>query len=130
MKTYSQQTIDDVIEAHKKNRNSPFKTATQTGLSIQDVFAIVDAHAEQVVAQRERFGGRGRPELEPFTVARRRAGDRTWDNNDPDIAKARADYEAGTHEMATGRDGDWLILYSIPRKRRELHREGYFQPEQ
>src|SRR5690606_36861682 len=35
------------------------------------------------------------------------------------IAKARRDYEAGTHEMVQGKDPrGWYVLFSIPRKKK------------
>jgi len=45
--------------------------------------------------------------------------DGSWAISDQDkIDKAREHYEAGTHEMVTGRDRDWFVLFSIPRKKR------------
>ena len=53
-----------------------------------------------------------------FIVAIRHC-DGPWLNEDQKgISKARDDYEAGTHEMCTGRQGDWFILFSVPRKKR------------
>jgi hypothetical protein len=75
----------------------------------------------------EQYGGYGRPELREFLVGRKRAHE-VWDNNDPVIAQARAHYELGTCDMCTGRDGDWLLLYSIPNKKLKP-RPDYFQPE-
>lgn len=33
------------------------------------------------------------------------------------IVRARRKYDAGTHYMATGRDGNWIILYSWKRRK-------------
>lgn len=38
--------------------------------------------------------------------------------SDLKIEDARNKYEAGTHEMLTARDGDWFILYCVPRTTR------------
>ncbi len=122
------QIENEILITHQKTR-SPFKTATIVGVDVQDVFAVLKKHEQSVGIGAERFGGKGRPELEPFTVARRRANETGWDNSEPAIAQARADYAAGTHEMATGRDGGWLILYTIPRRRVDTTRADYFQPE-
>lgn len=129
MAKFSEEVVKDVLATYKQTRNSPFKTARKCGIDVADVFAIIDDNQERLKSATEHNGGKGRPELINFAVARRRADDRQWDNKDEAIVKARADYEAGTHEMATGRDGQWLILYSIPRRRREPNRDGYFLPE-
>ena len=62
-------------------------------------------------------------ELEKYKVAEIRAG-MAWAST-PAILKAKHDYDAGLTEMCTGRDGDVLILYSIPRKTR-ARRTPYF----
>jgi hypothetical protein len=120
----------EVIRIYQQTRRSPFKTARQVGVPVQDVFDIVARNKEQLESSGERFGGEGRPDIKPYTVARRRVAERGWDNSLPEIIQARAEYEAGTHEMATGRDGAWLILYSIPRARKVAPRKGYFLPEE
>ena len=48
-----------------------------------------------------------------------------WDNKNKEIAKARRDYDAGLIELATGRDGEHLLLYAIPRKN-TVKRKAYF----
>jgi len=116
------------IIAELKKVRAPAKVARNLGLDIRLILPIADEMAGTPRVQREEtHGGFGRPELREHLVARKRAGD-TWDNTDPRIADARAAYEAGTHDMATGRDGDWLILYSIP-QRRVTPRPDYFRPE-
>jgi hypothetical protein len=120
--------IQEVLTQYKLTR-SPFKTADKVGVSIGEVFQIVEDHEDKLTSIPERHGGLGRPELKDFTVARRRASDREWDNTDAKIVEARKNYEAGTHIMVSGRDGAWLILYSIPRKGRPDPMPDYFQPE-
>lgn len=121
--------IDEVLRVYRKTRQSPFKTSRLTGITVDKVFQIVDDNRDKLAEALERHGGLGRPELQDYTVARRRVTERGWDNKDEAIAQARLDYENGTHEMATGRDGTWLILYSIPRSKKIKGREGYFKPE-
>lgn len=123
------EVVQEVLRVYRKTRNSPFKTSRICAVPVADVFAIVDQYKDKVESAQERYGGEGRPELYPFTVARRKANVPGWDNTDREIAIARANYEAGTHEMVTGRDGAWLILYSIPRRNKAKGREGYFIPE-
>jgi hypothetical protein len=63
-----------------------------------------------------------------YIVSRRHADNPVWPREDQrKIEDARALYEAGTHEMITGRDRDWFILYSIPRQIRAETRK-FFQP--
>lgn len=126
--TATPEVIAEVLQEYSRTTKSPFRTAQNLGLPVTLVFEILEGHKDAVDIQQMRHNGLGRPELQPFTVARRRVGAGAWDNALPEIAKARADYEAGTHEMATGRDGSWLILYSIPRKRKQP-RLGYFKAE-
>jgi len=123
--------VDEVLRLHSQNpkRFSPFKASRSVGIDVADVFQIIEQNKDRLNRSEEQYGGFGRPDIQQYVVARRRADEREWDNTDPAIAKARADYEAGTHEMATGRDGSWLILYSIPRKVQAHDRVGYFTPE-
>lgn len=67
----------------------------------------------------------GRPELQKYIVAVRHVCDPDWPDT-PELRKAKADYDAGLVEMAQGRDGDWFIQYSIPRKRPVKDRIPYF----
>ena len=55
----------------------------------------------------------------PKHIVATRHCDGSWSSDDQsDIDKARANYEAGTHEMCQGRDRDWFVLFSIPRRKR------------
>lgn len=73
--------------------------------------------------------GMGRPELQQYFVARRDIyKEGKWNNKDPKIQKAREDYDAGIAEMVTARDGFFFILYSIPRKTKDLPR-NYFSTQ-
>ena len=123
----SPDVINDVLFEYKRTR-SPFRTANNTGLDAAVVWAIIEEHSDKLSSFQERNGGQGRPEMLKYLVGRRRVTARQWDNSEPAVAKARADYEAGTHELTTGRDGGWLLLYSIPRKRIQP-RPNYFKPE-
>lgn len=124
----SPELIAEILHEYKRTR-SPFKTATAVGVNVQTVWSVIDTNKDSMSPFEERHGGRGRPEMEPYLVATRHVGDRGWNNEQPEIAAAREAYEAGTHEMATGRDGAWLILYSIPRRRVDMERAGYFTLE-
>ncbi|MFN4091654.1 MAG: hypothetical protein ACK4FG_02005 [Brevundimonas sp.] len=73
----------------------------------------------------------GNPNLRRYIVSARHVEFSTWPSQDEEkILQARANYEAGTHEMCQGRDQDWFILYSIPRKvrtgaRKFFHMEDF-----
>lgn len=117
----------EIITELRKVR-APGKVARNLGVDISTVLAIKDEFVGTPrIIREEQNGGFGRPGLRPFLVGRKRAWE-SWDNSDLLIAKARADYEAGTHDMVTDRDGDWLILYSIPQQR-VTPRPDYFRPE-
>jgi hypothetical protein len=121
--------IEAEIVAKYRQTRSPFKTAHAVGVDVAQVFAVIDNNSDQLTPIQERHGGMGRPEMQQFIVARRRSSVTEWNNEDEKIAAAREDFETGTHIMATGRDGAWLILYSIPRKGRPDPMPGYFLPE-
>lgn len=107
---------------------APAKVARNLGVDIRIVLQVVDDSGGFAnVSRAEVHGGYGRQELRQFFVARKRAY-QPWDNSTPEIAAAREAYEAGTHDMATGRDGAWLILYLFPRNT-VTPRPGYFDPE-
>jgi hypothetical protein len=128
--TITPEIQSEILAEYAKNpqRFSPFRTAKALGVPIQDVMATVDKSKDLTARMTVRFDGYGRPEMQDYFVARRRAMAQGWDNNEEVIAQARANFEEGTHDMATGRDGPWLILYAIPR-RRKTPRPGYFNTE-
>jgi hypothetical protein len=107
-----------ILDEYRRSR-SPFKTAKVFRIHVNDVWNLIEANSSYLRATPERFGGMGRPELRDFIVARRSLRGSGWDNNDPNIAKARALYELGHIDMTTGRDGSWEILYAIPRMQRQ-----------
>lgn len=121
--------LETEILAKYRQTRSPFKTAHAVGVDVAQVFEVIDTKSDQLTAIQERHGGFGRPDIQGYMVARRRATEPSWDNNDPAIAKARSEFEKGTNIMATGRDGAWLLLYSIPRKGRPDPMPDYFLPE-
>ena len=71
--------------------------------------------------------GLGRPKLRPFIIASRHVHE-PWPENE-EIRKAQLRYDAGMSEICTGRDGDYQILYEIPRKQTEHDRTPYFTLE-
>jgi len=72
--------------------------------------------------------GAALPPNRKFIVAFRHADNPLWPRDSQrKIDQARLDYEAGTHEMCQGRDRDWFVLYSIPRKQRTGARKFFQQ---
>lgn len=119
----------EILQVYEQTRRSPFKTARQVGVSINEVFEVLNKNTESLEKASERHGGMGRPEMQKYLVARRKVAVRQWDNSSEEIAEARQNYANGTHELCTGRDGPWLLLYSIPRQRPVSGRERYFEPQ-
>lgn len=118
----------EIIAELRKVRGAASKVAKNLGYPLVLVLEVKDEMDSIPRSVREeQHGGYGRPELRDFLVARKRAHE-SWDNTDPAIADARNSYEAGSHDMCTGRDGDWLLLYLIPQDK-VTPRPDYFQPE-
>lgn len=122
----SREVWEEIATDLRKTRGATSRTAKNLGYDIRLVLQVAEAENEPRIVREEKYGGLGRPELRDYAVARKKAW-QVWDNTQPALAKARAEFEEGSHEMVTGRDGDWLILYSIPR-RVPLPRPDYFQP--
>lgn len=60
----------------------------------------------------------GRPEISEHIISVRHADNPTWPKENLEaINLAHRAVVKGTHTVCQGRDGDWFILYSIPRKR-------------
>lgn len=117
----------DIREEYAKH-NSLFKTARNMGVSVDYVQGVVSVAPPQVEPDLStcEFEGFGDPEKKKFLVARNLAN-QSWDNARPEVADARAKYEAGTHTMMTGRDGPYLLLYLFPRAVPQP-RPNYFTP--
>lgn len=107
---YLDQDIKDEFAKHK----SIFRCARALGVSLDRVTSVVGEKNFHVEKRPAQYGGRGRPEVEKFIVMTK-DGNEAWNNTSSEIEAARKEYEAGTHEMTQGRDGDTIILYSIPR---------------
>jgi hypothetical protein len=113
------------VETEFKKTKSYYRVARALDLPMEKVKAILADYQPPAPPKREAvYGGQGRPEMRKYVVAKKQAME-DWNNTDPDIAFARAAYEAGTHEMCSGRDGDTILLYSIPRTKKDP-RPNYF----
>lgn len=111
--------LEKQILDHCKRVRAPFKTASTYGISVSEVWRLIDENPSYLENRPERFGGWGRPEIQEFVVARVSSGHEPWDNTSPPVAEARRLYEEGYVDMMTGRDGRWRLLYAFPRKKRQ-----------
>ena len=96
----------------------PSKVARALGLNYYKTKNTIERLAGRVQ------DGLGREELRPYIVAHKLVCEE-WSNTNPEIARARLLYDEGLTEMCTGRVGNTLILYSIPRDR-PTTRRNYF----
>ncbi len=115
------------VREQLSRHNSVFKTCNKLGITNVAYVADIQAKMEKETAPDLggcEYDGYGRPELRDRLVARSLATE-VWDNTRPEVADAREKYEAGTHDMATGRDGPYLLLYLTPRAVVQP-RPGYF----
>jgi len=120
----SPETTSLILEEMADPNTDIFKVSRAYGVPVTLIRELLPYQAP--VSFKEKHGGLGRPSLQQYTVARTRAG-YAWQMIDASaIRTARVNYDAGTHEMCTGRDGDWLILYCIPRRYTDRKRRPYF----
>ena len=123
-KTADEYLDQDILEEFNKH-HSLYRVCKALDISLGRVKQVIGTQSSPIERKTSLYGGRGRPELEKFIVATK-ASDEQWNNNAPELQQCRARYEAGTHEMCQGRDGDTILLYSIPRAVVEP-RPGYFR---
>lgn len=116
----------EVLAEYRRVR-SPYKVANNLGFDVKDVWSVIDDNPDAAVQNREHSGGQGRPDLRKYFVASTRCAER-WDNEEEGVALARARVCAGTHTMATHRDGGTKFLLSIPLRQRVPPQPDYFKP--
>lgn len=118
---------NDVREEYGKH-GSLFKTAKKFNVTVEYVHDIVGTAPIEEAPDISTctWDGFGDPEKKKYLAARNLAKT-SWDNGRPEVAAARAKFEAGTHTLAIGRDGPWLLMYVIPLAVVKP-RPNYFQP--
>lgn len=121
----AEQLKKDILEEYAKH-GSLFKTARKLKIEVLYVSEIIKANPNLPAPNLSecRWDGFGDPDKQKHLVARMPATE-VWDNTIPEVAEAREQFEAGTHDMATGRDGPFILLYSFPRAVRQP-RPNYF----
>lgn len=117
----------DIIEEYAKHKSS-YRVARKLGVNIDYVIQVLDDVEinKEPDTSKCTWDGYGDPEKEKWLVARNPATD-SWDNTLPEIIDARQKVEAGTHIMATGRDGPYLLMYLFPRMVKQPQPD-YFKP--
>jgi len=68
------------------------------------------------------------PKLDRFLIASKNVG-AVWPKS-KEIAKAKQAYDRGEVEIVTGREGDTLMLYCIPRREIDKKRRPYFSRQE
>lgn len=121
------QLDEDIREDYAKH-NSLFKTARRYDVEVGYVLNLVQNDVQEVAPDLTtcEFDGFGDPVKKKYLIARN-AANTSWDNTAPEIVIARAKFEAGTHTMAIGRDGPYLLMYCFPLAVKRP-KPGYFQP--
>lgn len=106
----------------------PFPDLRRISTAYGIPIAIIRSLEEQPKSSEfsEKYGGLGRPELRPYIISRRLVTT-YWPAADRVIfEKHHQLYDLGFVEMCQGRDGDWIIQYSIPRLIPAMDRTPYF----
>lgn len=110
---------EELKQLYDECGGDPVKLAAKLGISLQEVAARATAAPSIPVRRRAPPADLGQPYYRKHIVSIRHCETPVWPSADMEkINRARNDYEAGTHEMCQGRDRNWFVLYSIPRKKR------------
>lgn len=103
------------------------RVARHLGLNYTSLRAAIHRPAAQPEEQLDPQS-MGRESLREYAVAAKPV-DGAWPPCFRDaLQRAREAYDAGTHEMVQGREGDWIIQYLIPRMH-HVRRRDYFRSE-
>jgi hypothetical protein len=114
--------LNELIELELLKTNNPSAVARRFGLNYQTMLMRHKKMQgrvginETVVPEPEDIRELGKEGMKEFVVAIRRTSVGEWPSKFKDvIADARSKYDAGTHEMFTGRCNGWFVLYCQPR---------------
>lgn len=124
--------IADLYRKHGGDRNA---VARELGISVGTVGELTDRVHVPLMGVTyiddcwPRPATLGRPRLRQYMISSRHVSEIGWPRKDRGaIEAARASYDAGTHELCQGREGSFMVLYSIPRRKRD-RRVKYFAAE-
>lgn len=126
-----------VREAYRANGGNLHQVAQELGLPLTDCRqafpvqpVLTRSFDDEPQPNRDKNGHLevGRKSLRPKIVAVRLATS-WWRPEDRDaIRNARKSYDAGTHILTTGRDGQWIVLYAIKRRKPVAPQSYFFGP--
>jgi hypothetical protein len=99
---------------------------TRNPFELADLLKIHVDHAKELLTKDlERLPGWGRVKMQKYIISRRFYA-AEWPREDLERIKThQIFYDKGMVNMTQGRDGNYILLYSIPTKRTEK-REPYF----
>lgn len=115
-------TPDQILKRLEENKGNYTLTATEMKISANAIRKLHLVSTKQFNATPE---GRGPKHLQKYLVAVTKVYE-GWDNELPEIAKARQSYDEGKIEMCTGRDGLNLLMYAFPKKKPSMQNRPYF----
>lgn len=123
----TQTLIDDITAELKVARANPVKIAAKYGVAPSFVRYIMNELPNPVTSFTVHSeDGWGREDIRDFIVTRKIAGN-DWSQEDRKLMEdQRALYDEGVVELTQGRDGDFIIQYSIPRKKKAARLAPYF----
>jgi len=111
-------TIDRLLAT---NRN-PYEIQLRTGKRLSEI-------RQAILEEDDPLQGWGRLSLQPYIISRRRAGAPSWPpEHAPLLIEHKTLHDQGKTFMCQGRDGDWIIQYSIP-ARKKPKPQPYFYGE-
>lgn len=110
-----------VREIYDEEGGDLAKIATRLGISMTSVMQKVGSDTKLSLPVKQTPPDdllNWRPNWRPHLVAIRHNDAINWAPEDKvAIQKSRDRYEAGTHELCQRRQGEWTILYAIPRRK-------------
>lgn len=124
----SKQLKQDILNEYAKH-HSLYKTAQKLGVQINYIKSVIDSYEfdqDEPTDEESIANHNGDPAKRRFLVGKILANS-SWDNSEPNIADARRKFEDGTHNLGTGRDGPYILLYCFPQIKR-TPRPNYFTP--
>lgn len=104
----------ELVQIYKRDGYKDAKIERMTGIPITKIRKVSDT-----------TDGLGREELRQYIIATKHV-EQDWNNLDKRIQEAQFRYDRGESEVCTGRDGNTLILYEIPRRNPATRRVPYF----
>lgn len=122
----SERKIEETLEEIKRFSTDYVRISKKVGLSpitVRDIDITINRRF--VITE----DGYGRYDIRRRLIARRHVDTDGWDETNAVIRAAKSEYDNGTVELATGRDGFWLLLYRFPRRVKDAKREPYFTGE-